>query len=293
MADRQQELADIGEFAPGVIEDLSKLAKEHNQKKTDSGPARLGFLDMLRGLCVLFTIIFHGCYMLAHYFNLGSGFGAKWYGILEKPYETIVMSLFVLLSGFFAQLSSNPKLRAWLLVSMALMVSVITLLVLPSVGIDNMGVEFGIIHLLACAKLLFAYRKKWFDKIPAFLGALVCLFLFFYTAPVEQKFFGIFGGLRIHLPPAWYQSDILLVLGIHTGGYTSWDYYPLLPWLFLFLFGCFAGKNIKSDTFPKFCYKKAMPPLGFLSRHALAAYLLHIPALYGLFYLLEMFINHT
>ena len=248
---------------------------------------RLEFLDMLRGICVVLMVVYHALYLLAQYFTLGKAFAANLFDSLQ-PMQVTVASMFIMISGFSAQLSAKPKLRAGLLVCMAAIISGVTILVLPRVGIPNTAIWFGILHLLACGKLAYAYGKKLFDKLPGILGLPVCLFLFFYTAPVGQRFFGILGMLRVNLPAAWYNQKWLFFLGIKSPSFVSWDFFPLLPWVFLFFFGVFVGKMIKRDQLPMFCYKKR-PILGFVGRSSLVIYLAHVPLLYGLFTLIALF----
>ena len=52
-----------------------------------------------------------------------------------------------------------------------------------------------------------------------------------------------FEGLRLwDLPAALYQWDALAVLGFHSPGFSSTDYFPLLPWFFLYLAGYFLWR---------------------------------------------------
>ena len=246
---------------------------------------RVGFLDMLRGVCVLLMVVYHGLYILSQFFTVGQAFGERWYNTLQ-PAQAVVASIFIMISGFSATLSSKPKLRGWLLASVALGFSLVTILILPLFGFQNTAIWFGILHLLACGKLLYAFGEKIFSKIPGFIGLIICLFLFFFTAPVGQQFFGILGTLRINLPAALYNSDVLFFLGIKSSSFVSWDYFPLLPWLFLFFFGVFAGKMVSRNDLPEYCYRDR-PFLGLVGRIALPVYILHVPVLYVLFSLVE------
>ena len=247
---------------------------------------RIEILDMLRGVCVVLMVIYHGLYVSSQYFTFGSEFAAKWFGFLE-PMQVIVASMFIMISGFSAQLSAKPKLRAWLLVCVAAIISGVTILILPRIDIPRTEIWFGILHLLACGKLVYAYGKALFEKLSGFVGLPLCLFLFFYTAPVGQRFFSILGMFRVNLPAWLYERNWLFFLGIKGPGFVSWDWFPLLPWVFLFFFGVFTGKMVKRDQLPRFCYKKR-PLLGFIGRSSLVIYITHVPLLYGLFTLVGM-----
>ena len=251
--------------------------------------SRIEILDALRGICVVLMVIYHGLYLMSQYFTFGSGFAARWFDALE-PMQMIVASMFIMISGFSAQLSVKPMLRAWLLVCIAAVISGVTILILPRMGIPRTEIWFGILHMLACGKLIYAYGKKVFNKLGGFIGLPLCLFLFFYTAPVGQRFFSILGLFRINLPAALYENDWLFFLGIKSGGFVSWDYFPLLPWIFLFFFGVYAGKLVTRDQLPDFCFKER-PFLGFIGRSSLFIYIAHVPLLYALFTLMDMLIK--
>jgi len=134
---------------------------------------------------------------------------------------------------------------------------------------------FGVLHFLACAVLLFTPLQKWrlLDKIPpaAQLIAFAALFvLFTYWRPFPKTDF-----------------FLLYALGFPSSSINSADYFPLIPWLFLFLAGTALGLYAKQGRFPSWCVKSRVPTLAWLGRHSLPIYLLHQPVLLGLFMGLE------
>ena len=72
------------------------------------------------------------------------------------------------------------------------------------------------------------------------------------------------------------------MLGWTYEGFVSTDYFPLLPWVFVFLLGTWAGKYIKAGRMPAWFYQTDCPPLAAVGRHSLVIYVLHQPVLYGL-----------
>ena len=78
----------------------------------------------------------------------------------------------------------------------------------------------------------------------------------------------------------------LYPLGLTAPGFHSADYFPLLPWFFLFLIGtvfggwCLAHRDNRILTAP-------LPgPLTWPGQHSLLIYVLHQPVLYGACYLI-------
>ena len=79
-------------------------------------------------------------------------------------------------------------------------------------------------------------------------------------------------------------SLVLFILGFDVPIYSA-DYYPLMPWIFLFFVGTFLGRFFKNGTAPKFFKADVLQPIGFIGRHTLIIYLLHQPIIYGAMYL--------
>ena len=64
----------------------------------------------------------------------------------------------------------------------------------------------------------------------------------------------------------------------------SSDYFPLLPWVFVFFFGVFLGRLAKEGKFPRFFAASHIPFFAFTGRHALLIYILHQPVILGISY---------
>ena len=61
------------------------------------------------------------------------------------------------------------------------------------------------------------------------------------------------------------------------------DYFPILPWIFLFIAGYFLNRILKARGWDeKFFARGNVPVLNWLGRHTLPIYLIHQPVLYGL-----------
>ena len=103
---------------------------------------------------------------------------------------------------------------------------------------------------------------------------------------VSQGNLGFEGLELLELPDFLYRNAATAYLGFPPGGFVSGDYYPLIPWLFLYLSGyffwrCFGGK---SQVQKVLSFK--VPVLAFLGRHSLLVYLIHQPVCFGVVYLI-------
>ncbi len=59
------------------------------------------------------------------------------------------------------------------------------------------------------------------------------------------------------------------------------DYFPLLPWLFLFWAGFYLHPSGRPQERLEPLRRSVCPPLGWLGRHSLVLYLLHQPVIFG------------
>ena len=82
-------------------------------------------------------------------------------------------------------------------------------------------------------------------------------------------------------PDALYETNWLAPLGFHNASFLSADYFPLLPWAFVFAAGTFIGRWAARGQFPKWMYPSRVPPLSWMGRHALILYIVHQPVIIG------------
>ena len=79
--------------------------------------------------------------------------------------------------------------------------------------------------------------------------------------------------------PGWlYASRWTAVLGFPPAGFYSSDYFPLLPWLFLFWVGYYLWPLIRSWK----PLQRKVPVFSALGRLCLPVYVVHQPVCYGL-----------
>lgn len=66
--------------------------------------------------------------------------------------------------------------------------------------------------------------------------------------------------------------------------FVSGDYYPIIPFIFMYLTGYFAARTAQrcEHPGPSWAYANPLPALASLGRHALPFYLLHQPIILGI-----------
>lgn len=253
---------------------MSEGAQEQKQKSKKSSK-RICLLDELRGFAVFCMVFYHAFY------TVGMLFGWTW-GVqlmsFFSPAEPFFAGLFIFISGICSNLSHSNIDRGAKLFFIAFFVTVVTYF---GVGNDN-AIRFGILHMLSVAMMFFGVMAPLLKYIPLWVGFAVNAALFVLTLNVAYGTIGIPFLFSFALPVELYKTDFLYPLGFVYTGFRSSDYFPLFPWLFLFLSGTFFGRLASAKKFPKFTYKKHVPFFAFLGRHALIIYLAHQPLIFGI-----------
>ena len=96
------------------------------------------------------------------------------------------------------------------------------------------------------------------------------------------------GPVSVILPEGAYGTEWLSWLGLPGPAFSSGDYYPLLPYLMLYLAGVAMGSSWAERGYPGWARRLRVAPLNFVGRHALVVYVVHQPVLLPLCEALEL-----
>lgn len=239
-------------------------------------PARVRVLDFLRGFSVLSMIAYHTMFDIVYMFGVDIG----WYkGTPGYIWQQSICWVFILVSGASLHYGSKTLRRGFIVLACALSVSVATIVFMPSQQVMS-----GILHMLGVAMLISVPLMPLLKKIPNGIGFAVCMILFLLTKTVPRGYLGLGDLPLVDLPLALYQTPFLFPLGFPGPGFFSADYFPLLPWLFLFFAGYFGWGLLKGRA-------KLSPagnnPLEWAGRSSLILYMVHQPVIYGVLMLLD------
>src|SRR3989344_1570882 len=225
-------------------------------------------IDFFRGLAVFLMIIYHFIFDLNYFnfisINMYSGF----LGILQK----FIAITFISLVGISLSLSSKAKSkkqnfkRGLLIFSLGLILTL-----LSYIFVKESVIYFGILHLIGISIIISIPFLKYF-KLNLFLGILVLIFnRFISSISVNYK---------------W-----LIPIGIRYPNFKTLDYFPLIPWFALVLFGIFIGKILYDENRKfKFINEPKIFIINifkFLSKNSLTIYLLHQPIMIAILYLIK------
>lgn len=218
-------------------------------------------LDILRGLSILLMICHHFAVDL-----IGNGLLPVW--LCDNPlFNTIqpfFASGFVAMSGASSRFGHSNIRRGLKICAAAAAISIVTYFL----GSD-MFIRFGILHFLGVMSLIYVLIRPWFEKcrVPGFIW-LILWFICYQIFPIRANI-------------SW-----LWPVGIITPGFHSADYYPLLPWAFMYLFGAWAATPIMARKLPDGFYRIRSRFLEWVSKYSFWIYLLHQIPLYLLTLLL-------
>lgn len=222
---------------------------------------RITIFDTVRGFTMLSMAGFHACYDLAYLY----GWNMPWFtqGMFQDIWRASISWVFLFIAGWMCTLSHNNIKRAAKYALAALVVWLATTLV----SVDD-SVNFGIIYCMAACTGIVALADPVLKKISAKWGMPLCLVLF---------------ALTWSIPKTVYPIPYLAWLGFPSPEFVSGDYYPIIPFIFMYLAGYFAARIAQgiAKPIPSWAYANPLPALAGLGRHALPFYLLHQPVILG------------
>ena len=229
---------------------------------------RIELLDLWRTIAIVCMVIYHLLYDFA-IFGLISWqeFFSPGLNALQK----FICCSFIIVSGISSRFSKNNLKRG---------VVVFLFSIVISIGGFAVGepILFGVLSFLGCAMIIYGVSGKYIEKASeasGFFMPAVLLALFFITKRWTES--------------AVVEVGFLFPLGFINQGFHSSDYFPILPWIFLFLFGTWFGGLLKKSNLPKWVYMSVPKGLTWPGRHSLLIYMLHQPVLYGITMILTRF----
>lgn len=276
----------------GLLNKIITYIFEHHKKwekdcimneniNSENKKRRICLLDELRGLAVIAMVIYHIFYSMTFLFHMECA-----YPIMRTvyPYEPVIPIIFITICGICCTFSHNNLKRGLLVFAISAIITLATAIFIPS-----QAIWFGILHFLGIAILIYALAEKTniLNKIPVNAGLFVSLILYIICYNIPKGYIGFIPLFKIELPQELYSFYWLSFLGFPSADFTSGDYFPIIPNIFLFFFGIFSGKIIDNKKLPEFMYKKLCPPLDYIGKHALIIYVVHQPLIIGVLFIIS------
>lgn len=220
---------------------------------------RIQAIDFVRGIDIVFMVLFNYSITL-DYFNL-----------ISIPsnylYRTIlpvsIASIFIFISGVSAYVSyqkQKEKLtRKYFIRGMKLLFYAILITLFTYVFVPRKTIFFGILHFFAVTSFFIPVFIKY-NK----LNLIASLLFILSGVYLQQQTFGF---------------SYLFWLGFIPENFSTFDYFPVIPWLGVVLLGIYYGKYIAAKM-QKIKFNSDMSNIfKFLGKHSLTVYLIHQPLL--------------
>jgi len=210
--------------------------------------------------------------MVAHHllYNLTVFLGApRW--IFSNPVFDILQplfaGLFIFLSGISSRFSRSNIKRGLIALGLSAGITAVT-------SFMGMPIWWGVLHLLGFSMLFFGLTHKLWDLIPKKISPFIFIILIVAGAIATAQ-------ITIICPHPWMRY-VVSVLGWRQYGFVSFDFFPIIPWVFVFLLGTWAGIYVRDKQLPEWFYDYEIPLFPKVGRKALLIYIIHQPILYGL-----------
>ena len=234
-------------------------------------------LDLLRGITLISMMAYHACWNLGHIF-----------GVIRFPYaggiylwQQSICWTFILLSGFCWSLSRRHLKRGLITLGGAVIIALATHIAMPDAAIS-----FGVLSLMASSMLLMIPLHRICCKAPSLVGLFSSFLAFLITKSTGEGYWNLFGLKLLELPEHLYANYLTAYLGFPSPSFASADYFPLIPWFFLYLTGYFLYRYCSERGFLQKLPALKFAPLNFLGKNSLLVYLVHQPFIYGVMLLI-------
>ena len=234
---------------------------------------RYSLIDAIRGFAIINMVAYHFLFDLFVIFGFNSGWITK---TSTFVWEQFICFTFIIISGVSFNFSKHPCKKGLLLNAIGFIITAVTV-----IAVEEQAIWFGILNFLGCAILILqplkAYNQFFVkQKLPPLLGTVISAILFLILYGVPKGYLGIYTVKLFDLPDFLYGCKYLAFLGFPSADFSSADFFPIIPWIFLFLTGYFIWQLIKSFNIDGI-FKVKIPVLDFIGRHSLVIYGLHQP----------------
>ena len=224
--------------------------------------SRFAILDVWRTAAILLMLVYHFLYDLLIF---GVITPAQMFSPGLNLMQKFICCSFILLAGAAARFSRS-NLRHGIIVLLA------GAAVEIGAAVGGQTIRFGILQFMGVSMVLWHFAGRYLQKLPRWLLAA--------------------GSAALYVLTDWWTGQVtvsvpwLYPLGFPDAQFTSADYFPLLPWFFLFLIGAALGGWCLDHRENRLLAAPLPAALTFPGRHSLIIYLLHQPILYGVSFLI-------
>lgn len=222
---------------------------------------RIWEIDALRGLCIPGMILIHLIYDVVNLYGFIHWPYPSWYSLFKNNYG----ALFLVISGVSVTLGRRSVRRGLTVFGCGIIVTAATLgMYLMGMAGKGILIYFGVLHCLGVCMILWPVFRKLRPGHLLLVGIPLVLIGWWLRGQV-------------------WELPLLMPFGFPFPGFSSSDYFPLMPNLGYFLLGAALGRTFyaqKTTLFPQVDTQNPLiRPFCWMGRNSLTIYLLHQPIL--------------
>ena len=246
---------------------------------------RYYILDIIRGITLVSMIAYHFMFDLYAFGIISS---KAFFSEPMQIWQQSICMTFIFLSGFCFHLGRKQWKRGLIILGFAAILSVGTFF--AEIIAPGSFISFGILCFMASAIFITIPLDLLFKRVKYihWVGFFVCLIVFILVKNIGEGEI-IFG--MVEMPKALYANYFTSYLGFPSVGFVSGDYFPISPWIFLYLTGYFAYGIFKQLNLLKIFTKFRIKPLEFIGRHTLIFYMAHQIVLYPIAFIIAIILG--
>jgi uncharacterized membrane protein len=239
---------------------------------------RINLLDALRGSAIIFIILYHFSFDLQYLFNITVPYFES-DGI--KIIHFLFLIVLILVSGICTAFSRNSLKRGSVLFFIGEIITIITSIFLP-----DEAVIFGAVTFFGVIMMLYSIAKPFFVKIPWEVVFAVSMLLYIVFCNFENRYI------------LWFkfnyfiENRYLYPLGLAYNQFKSADYFPLIPYGFVFIAGTALSIPVSERKLPERFYSVKIPFLDFIGRNSLLIYIVHQPVIMGIMLFIKFLLRN-
>lgn len=224
----------------------------------DKTPGRIQIIDLIRGVDIIFMILFNYSVTLG-YFGLVQIEPDLFYRMIPL----VIASIFIFISGTaaYASFKNNKENfgKRFMLRGAKLLIFAAFITLFTGIFVPDGTIYFGILHFFALSSFLVPVMIKY-NKLNQAAGVIIILSGFY-------------------LQTRQFSFPYLLWLGFMPENFSTFDYFPLLPWLGVLMLGIYSGKNLIERKRPVTFKSMAAKAFAYIGKNSLTIYLIHQPVL--------------
>ena len=220
---------------------------------------RIWELDFLRGLALILMTYFHLIYDMKELY----GYPVSYEGNVTDFIGKLSAILFITISGISTSLGRSSWKRGLKVLGAAMLITLVSY-----IFNNDFFVIFGILHFLGLSMILSVILKK-LNNI-SLLAIGTAIMLVGYNIPLDN-----------------FSNDYLMMLGFRSPAFSSSDYYPLIPYLGIFLIGMVLARMLYHRKKSLIAPFPGHHIISMAGRHSLPIYLIHQPVIILILYLIN------